>query len=334
MFPPKYVQAAKPIARSEPSIGFGRLYDRGGWPAGVGGIGCALIVVIGPDAPDDDCRRVKTAGRVLILAHGNVTLGGGRKILDSYSLLNYLHRVIYSDRRNMTENRASPSTDLAGRWRRLCEAMLGELRPETGSWWRSGAFWLLSWVMRRRIRREAEALAAMIQGMMQEVLTALEAFQAGKIPPVAPPAACADDAEGGERRAPERAAPTRRIGVPCGRAMDATLRGNDGFGGDADGARDRDGSGERAQGTLTAADPGCGAQDSGLRRNEAYVGERGGAQTRHPCCRGGPAIVPRALMPRARSPPLARPAQPDARSGRGRMPISFRDRIYSRAHWS
>jgi len=110
----------------------------------------------------------------------------------------------------MTEHRVSTSTDLAGRWRRLCEAMLGELRPESGWWWRSGAFWLLSWVVRRRVRREAAALAEMIQAMMQEVLTALEAFQAGKLPPVAQP-------EG-----------ARRTGIACGSLLDSGPRSSRG----------------------------------------------------------------------------------------------------------
>ena len=110
-----------------------------------------------------------------------------------------------------------PSTDLADRWRRLCEAMLAELRPESGWWWRSAAFWLLSWVMRRRMRREAEAAAAFIQGAMTEVLAALEAFRAGKILPVAPPEAGLD-AEGAEARPLEPAAGTR------GTVMDSRFR--------------------------------------------------------------------------------------------------------------
>jgi len=196
----------------------------------------------------------------------------------------------------MTENRAFTPTDLADRWRRFCEAMLGELRPETGRWWRSGAFWLLSWVMRRRMRREAAAAAAMIQAMMQEVLAALEAVGKGKVVAVAEPEVGPDGGSAAER--------VREVGIPAGGTLDSGIRRNDGFGKDGNdgcsyGGRadpacagggpscgtlgsgfrrngySEDGNdgcldGGRADSAITGADAGCGALDSGLRRNDEY----------------------------------------------------------------
>jgi len=163
----------------------------------------------------------------------------------------------------MTENRVSTPTDLADRWRRFCEALLGELRPETGSWWRSGAFWLLSWVMRRRMRREAEAAAAFIQAAMQEVLAALEAVQAGKLAAVAPPEVGADGG-GTEARPLERAA--RASTVPCGGPVESSFRVDDEY--------------EGAHAGLETAGPCRGTLDSGprsslgqaRRRNDEYGG--------------------------------------------------------------
>jgi len=228
----------------------------------------------------------------------------------------------------MTENRASTPTDLAGRWRRLCEAMLGELRPETGSWWRSGAFWLLSWVMRRRVQREAAALAAMIQGMMAEVLATLEAFQAGKIPPVAQPEAGAEAAGTRTAAMPGRGAMGDRTFAGAGLgfdAMDSRFRGNDGYlcgeradtsfsgaglgcgamdssPGSTRGLRGNDGygDGERAHAGLTGAGPCYGTLDSGLRRNDGGGSDGDGRAT--------PPMAPR---PRERTGHVA-PLRPSA----------------------
>jgi len=156
----------------------------------------------------------------------------------------------------MTEARTSCS-DLADRWRRFCEAMLGELRPETGGWWRSGAFWLLSWVMRRRMRREAALAAEMIKAMMDEVLGILEQVRTGTLPAVS---------EAGDRRPRGRETTT----VTSGGAMDSGFRRNDGYTPTVAGGGAMD-SGLRRNDGYTPTVTGGGAMDSGLCRNDGYT---------------------------------------------------------------